>query len=89
MLRISNIPPEIFAAALRYEGLPRPSCLQECPEFYESETAKRAWTQGGLEKAIFEYLTLTGPFFNEDDGEFAGCSGYTYSVGDSEIEMVS
>lgn len=75
-IKISNVPAEVFAAALDNERIDRPAALSDCETTYRAETTRRAYTSGGIERAISDYLTLRGPFA-EDGGEFAGLSGYT------------
>lgn len=82
MLIISNIPQEIYAVACDYEGIDR-------AEDGDHETAynlaidRRAFTDGGLEKAIGEYLLHTGPFADDAEFEEAADSGWTMNVGEN------
>ena len=75
MLKLSNIPHEIYASALDNEGIERPADLADCENIYREITEKRGFKDGGFEKAIFDYMTLSGPF-SEEDGEFSGVSGF-------------
>lgn len=73
MLKISNIPNEIYC---QYEDIPiNLEQLDKAEKIYEYETANRGFTNGGLEQAIYDYMTLQNNF-NEDNGIFAGINGY-------------
>lgn len=76
MMKISNIPDEVWLRAIDLEGLERPDPEHATPkQHYHNMTTGRGWTNGGFEQAIHEYMTLSGEF-NEEDGEFAGINGY-------------
>ena len=80
-MKISNIPNEVWLAALDNEGIDRPESRDAQPlapkpnEWYIAATSQRGYTDGGLEQAIHDYMTLSGPF-DEENGEFAGVSGF-------------
>lgn len=78
MVTISNLPAEVFAAALDYERIGRPGDISDSQSVYFAETSRRNFTDGGIERAISEHLMMRGPFA-EDSGEFAGVSGYSIS----------
>lgn len=76
MLTISKIPNEIYYTACEYEDISiQLGQLEHAQEIYENEVNKRKFTDGGLEKAIYDYITLQNNF-NEDDGIFSGVNGY-------------
>lgn len=82
MLTITNIPNEVYAVACDYEGIDWTSwenehfsALERAKEAYTEETRARGYTDGGLEKAISDYMKLQGDF-NQDTGTFKGLSGY-------------
>lgn len=76
MLKLSNIPNEVYYSACEYEKINITiDELNFAKDIYENEINKRHFTDGGLEKAILDYMTLSGNF-NEDDGIFAGVNGY-------------
>lgn len=77
MLKLSNIPNEIYYTACEYEKIEISiDQLLQAKEIYENEIDKRHYTNGGFEKAVYDYMTLRENF-NEDDGIFAGINGYT------------
>lgn len=78
MLTLSNVPNEIYLVALDYEQIDRPEDAAEAADTHHNITTTRAWTSGGFERAVHEYMTLAGPFA-EDGGEFAGVNGYQAS----------
>jgi hypothetical protein len=74
-MKITNIPNEVYLAAIDYEGYDRPKNLDEARLYYKSETYRSGFTNLGLEKAICDYLLRTGLF---DEGcEFEEIDGYT------------
>lgn len=76
MLKLLNIPVEIYYTACQYENIEiKGNQVEQAKEIYESEISKRHYTDGGFEKAIYDYMTLQNNF-NEDDGIFAGINGY-------------
>ena len=79
MMKITNVPHEVWLVALDYEDSPRPQDNTEPSMTYQNTMDSRGHTNGGLEKAIHEYMTLSGPF-DETDGEFAGVGGYTVTT---------
>ena len=85
-MRISEIPQEVFAAALDYEGLERPEDIKDCEFWWVCETHRRMYTDGGLEKAISDYLLMTGLF--AEGAEFEHLSGYTLEYQDSRSSKV-
>ncbi len=50
--------------------------LDNAKVIYDYETSKRAYTEGGFEKAIYDYMTLQDNF-DEEDGIFVGINGYS------------
>ncbi len=64
---------EIWAVACDYEGI-KYSSLSDARQAYELEINARRISNGGLEKAIADYLLRTGSF--SDDGEYGHESGY-------------
>lgn len=76
MLKLSNVPNEIYFTACQYENIEiEENQVEQAKEIYESEISKRHYTDEGLEKAIYDYMTLQNNF-NEDDGIFADINGY-------------
>ena len=86
-MRISEIPQEVYAVALDYEGITRPENMKDCEFWYVCETRRRMFTDGGLEKAICEYLTSSGAF-HPDTGEFAGYDSYILDFSDARCASV-
>lgn len=66
-LTISNIPEQVFRFALEYEGWSRIAEADTYRESYHLTYERYRYTNGGLEKAIAEYLTCTGMFVDCDD----------------------
>lgn len=64
---------EIWAVACDYEGI-KYSSLVDARQAHELEINARRISNGGLERAISDYLLRTGPF--ADDGEYGYESGY-------------
>lgn len=88
MLTIANIPAEIYLVALDHMGVERPADPADARAAYDSAAARvdheaitarqmgrdlGRLTAFGL--ALAQYVSLSGPF-SEEDGEFAGLSGY-------------
>ncbi len=62
MMKITNIPKEVYLVAIDYEGFERPDDEEKAESAYYIDIGIRKWTDGGLERAISEYLQRTGPF---------------------------
>jgi hypothetical protein len=76
-LTLTNIPAEIYAAALEYELIELwDNNLSRAQECYRAETEKRGWTDDGLERALSDYFLRRGNFA---DGEiYEDISGYSH-----------
>ena len=80
MLTISKIPKEVYYTACEYENIPiKIEQLERSKEIYYAEVEKRRYTDGGLEKAIYDYMTLQRNF-SENDGIFYDVNGYTIEM---------
>ena len=77
-LRFSAIPYEIWAAACDYEGIERGPDISKAVECYALGIDDQGRNNGGLDRAIAEYLLRDGPF--ADGAEFAHVSGYVLSL---------
>jgi hypothetical protein len=77
MLTISNIPNEVYEAAIIMAGMESWG-LARAPEAYAYQSEKRGFESGELEKALYDCITLQGAF-SEDGGRFSGCGGYRLS----------
>jgi len=62
MMKITNIPNEVFLIAIDYEGFERPDNDDDAGRDYRIDVGMQTWTAGGLERAISEYIQRTGPF---------------------------
>lgn len=76
-MEIRDIPNEVFETALEYEELESWG-IERAKEAYRDQTQKRGFSNGGLELAICDYLTLKGNF-DTDHGKYAGISGWIHS----------
>jgi len=61
-MKILDIPKEVYLIAIDYEGFERPDNEEDAERDYQIDVGLRGWTDGGLERAISEYLQRTGPF---------------------------
>lgn len=76
MLKLSNIPNEVYYTACEYEDIDITlNQLSLAKKIYEDEIDNRHFTNGGLEKAICDYLNMNGNF-NEENGMFYYNNGY-------------
>lgn len=88
MMTITNIPAEVYLAALDHMGVERPDDPADARAAYDSAKSRVDYapiiaSQQGREispicplgLAIAQYLNLSGPF-DEENGEFSGMSGY-------------
>lgn len=73
-LRFSAIPYEIWAAACDYEGIERGPDISKALECYAVGIDAIGRPNGGLDRAIADYLLRAGPF--ADGAEFGHVSGY-------------
>lgn len=81
MLTLTNVPIEIYWRALDLFGEARRETVEACRNALMSAESRKSITTDfdGIRpfaQAVAEYLSLSGPF-NEEDGEFAGTNGYT------------
>jgi hypothetical protein len=74
---LRNIPNEIFEAALEYEGIESWG-LERAAEAYKHETFKRGYTDGGLEKALSDYLLKQNDFAENARFEHAANNGWSF-----------
>ena len=79
MIKISNIPQEIYAVALDNMYKDRPKDGDHEATYWEIVN-RRAWTANELEQATSDYLLRKGSF--ADDQEFESLSGYELGKGD-------
>jgi hypothetical protein len=80
MLKLTNVPIEIYWRALDLYGVPRETTVAACVEALRSAEATLEVKPelpgiAPFAQAIAEYMSLSGPFA-EEGGEFAGVNGY-------------
>lgn len=78
-MKISNIPAEVFAVALKYENIELwDNDLNRAEDCYHAEIQNRGWTQGGLEKALSKFLLKEGEF--SESGVYEESANYGYEI---------
>ena len=76
-LFISNIPNEIYMVAIQYEGYTLPDDIQDAKRYYEIDSDRAGFTNGGLEQAISDYLLRNNHFADGGEYEETADDGYT------------